>query len=1098
MVFVLELHGRHFAIIMPNESAFTSGRVLNNMSTPAEQTVYDTDAAIAALELCIKTSRIEDARKELRQLLISEARVGNSGATIGDALSTLADRPRGNSVAAILTLRCLAVQGLLPSANSSNQIIRSAVSLTQGALPEIITFLKIDTSRQNYEIFDQLATAHGRITALLSPLSLQYGDIDAVLAARKDIIGALSHSIIRQYAEPFRLKEIRSTVEATFSVLKKVLAQETSLLNDINECHRAIAQAKSEFEGAGTFLYFGYLSLFLDNCGVVLSNFLASRRARFATTIQKNYPGSELQKRYPLHEDGRVIQIVVPLRNGGPGIANSVTVSATAASSDIILGTDSIILGSVPPGEFSVTLDVMVMSPCEQLTVLLQVEWGEIGTPDKKSEVFEFRVIAQARSIKWHELEYWAPYSTAPVEGDKFVGRSDKIQQLASKLLRDPMEPFYITGQKRVGKTSLALAAAEFAKAKNGALRSHYVLWGSVAHVDPQKSLKALGESIERFIATELPPGIVLAGGDYSGSLADLIKYSDAVLKLVPERRFVLVLDEFDEIHQELFLQGNLAETFFANLRALARCRNICLVLVGGENMPFIMDRQGQKLNNFSRFNLSYYSRTTEWDDFQLLVRKPSAGLLNWHDDAVSEVFNSTNGNPYFSSIVCGGVLRTAVSERDADITSSEVKRAIEGQVSSLGAHSFAHLWQDGIPKSTSEKDPDILRRMRTLVAMARCLRKGISPTASNIANEKTSTQLSDSEVPAVLNDFVRRDVLKDELGSYYFSLPIFGMWLVDVGVSQLVADKLNEELANVAVQEENANVVKSEEVVELSKKWPTFRGRHIGTDEIRTWYQQVELVRDQRILFELLKRTKFYSETLVRERLRDIQTFLRPGLPEFIIRKSSDRRNDVLVTFVDGEGKSGASYASLYAEENRIAADSVVSRGNLKARIAERIENGIKPAMIVIVDDIAGTGRSLAENVERFCIEFKNDIAETKIRVVTLVATAEAQSVISDKLKTIEADIEFRSCEILPHELYAFPKEDTVWKTAEQEARAKALCVDLGARIYRRNPLGYGDLGLLVVFPTTVPNNSLPILHSHSRTGSAVSWSPLFPRLVN
>jgi hypothetical protein len=32
---------------------------------------------------------------------------------------------------------------------------------------------------------------------------------------------------------------------------------------------------------------------------------------------------------------------------------------------------------------------------------------------------------------------------------------------------------------------------------------------------------------------------------------------------------------------------------FFANLRALSRCRNVCVVLIGGENMPFIMDRQG-------------------------------------------------------------------------------------------------------------------------------------------------------------------------------------------------------------------------------------------------------------------------------------------------------------------------------------------------------------------------------------------------------------------------------------------------------------------------------------------------------------------------
>ena len=120
-----------------------------------------------------------------------------------------------------------------------------------------------------------------------------------------------------------------------------------------------------------------------------------------------------------------------------------------------------------------------------------------------------------------------------------------------------------------------------------------------------------------RFVLREF----VAPKGDYDGSIADLIQVANFALQVAPNKKFVIILDEFDEIYQELFLQGNLAETFFANLRALSRCKNICIVLVGGENMPFVMDRQGQKLNNFSRNNLSYFSRTSEWSDFQLLVK---------------------------------------------------------------------------------------------------------------------------------------------------------------------------------------------------------------------------------------------------------------------------------------------------------------------------------------------------------------------------------------------------------------------------------------------------------------------------------------------
>ena len=73
------------------------------------------------------------------------------------------------------------------------------------------------------------------------------------------------------------------------------------------------------------------------------------------------------------------------------------------------------------------------------------------------------------------------------------------------------------------------------------------------------------------------------------------MRLAETAIRAIPTDRFVVIIDEFDEIHQELYLQCNLAETFFANLRALATTRNVCVILVGGENMPFIME--GKEIN---------------------------------------------------------------------------------------------------------------------------------------------------------------------------------------------------------------------------------------------------------------------------------------------------------------------------------------------------------------------------------------------------------------------------------------------------------------------------------------------------------------------
>ena len=79
-----------------------------------------------------------------------------------------------------------------------------------------------------------------------------------------------------------------------------------------------------------------------------------------------------------------------------------------------------------------------------------------------------------------------------------------------------------------------------------------------------------------------------------------------------------------------------------------------------------------------------------------------------------------------------------------------------------------------------------------------------------------------------------------------------------------------------------------------------------------------------------------------------------------------------------------------------------------------------------------------------------------------------------------------------------AFPISDSFWANNEEQAKAKALCEDLGAHIYPNNPLGFGNQGLLLAFPVNCPNNSLPILHSPARADATREWLPLFPRAVH
>ena len=88
---------------------------------------------------------------------------------------------------------------------------------------------------------------------------------------------------------------------------------------------------------------------------------------------------------------------------------------------------------------------------------------------------------------------------------------------------------------------------------------------------------------------------------------------------------------------------------------------------------------------------------------------------------------------------------------------------------------------------------------------------------------------------------------------------------------------------------------------------------------------EQLTSHRDQRLLFTLLKHVKVFSEIEIREKLKVAFSFLQPKLPQFVIRKREGRTN-VVVTYVDGEGKSGQYYASRFAEENQIPTRAILA----------------------------------------------------------------------------------------------------------------------------------------------------------------------------
>lgn len=1060
----------------------------------------DQEKSLHRFECAVASQNSEAARQALRQYLFAMQGAPCQG-SLGEAIVGLAEQPVGQDFAAAVVLRALAAPGVVRD-NAPNKIARFVVDLVEGAIPEIPGLMNIPPKLQNFEKFALLSSAHGMVLERLEPLRRPYTSLDSLLASKGDIMAALRQPLVRQCCRPYRISEVTEAVDAVIARITRVQRMEGTLGEDVDACQREIASVRQIATDRPSFLTTDHLLPFLEHAQRGVDSMLSGVRAKFRCTLERATAGVELQKHYPLHEADRQLRVVVPMRNPGPGTAIGVTAKVTSASEHVLIEDAEVNLGAVAPGEFSIPFRVMVMEPCTSFSADMHVTWSELGSSKPSEDLLEARVLAQRADIDWSRYKYINPYAEAPASGGRFIGRREQVHTLVSRILQTPMEPTYIDGQKRVGKTSLAQTAADEAirNDPHGKLSKLYILWGNVAAEDSRTTLKNLGGEIERFMLGALPASFNFQRGDYDGSLAPLVKLSQFSHDFDPEFRFVIIIDEFDEIAQDLYLQGSLAEIFFANIRALTATQNICILLVGGENMPYVMDRQGQKLNRFSRINLTYFSRATEWEDFEKLVRQPSDGVLEWHLDAVSEVFNYSSGNPYFAKAVCKEVMSRAVRERDADITAEEVRMAMDARISTFESNQFVHLWQDGIYSPIEERESVALKRRRTLAAIARCLRAGDEPTLERIWRQCEATQLAQAEVASILGNFVARDILSEKRGVYDFNLPIFKLWLMGVGLSRLANDRLAEELASIDQQLEDDAQVLSGEIVSLTAGWPPYRGTLIGPERVRAWLSQCQSNREQRLLFTLLKATRVVSMEENLQRLRTAGQVIRDAFGVPARKKLTDRREDVVVTYVDGEGKSGQRYASDFAEENKIATRAILPPSSFEQAFRAFAGKGDPPKAIVIIDDVVATGQSLARNVTEFVQVHASLLGESRLQVLvySLFATEQGIDRVRTAISALSYDqVDFRAGEILTEDAFAFAGETGVFGTVGDRDRAKALAEDIGTTIYPKNPLGYGEQALLLVLPMTVPNNSLPILHSKSKH-EAVDWEPLFERLVN
>jgi hypothetical protein len=192
----------------------------------------------------------------------------------------------------------------------------------------------------------------------------------------------------------------------------------------------------------------------------------------------------------------------------------------------------------------------------------------------------------------------------------------------------------------------------------------------------------------------------------------------------------------------------------------------------------------------------------------------------------------------------------------------------------------------------------------------------------------------------------------------------------------------------------------------------------------------------------------------------------------------------------VDSETKSGATTARELAKRVRPG----------KIGDAESIDTWLRShtnddPLLLIVDDFAGSGTTIQKGLQRLAARLTGEVFEKYMdagRVSCYCQFSFPDAL--DKLKSSFPKIDFYSAHVFGDELRALDPHANVFDSEEDRVYARDVLLQIGRELTPQNPLGFGDMGALVAFHNSVPNNTLPIFWSNGKVNER-QWQPLFPR---
>lgn len=799
----------------------------------------------------------------------------------------------------------------------------------------------------------------------------------------------------------------------------------------------------------------------------------------------------ELEKsQHPIGAAARRVDVGVKVVNSGTATASDVDLVFVAGGSSAKLcdvTNAELSLQRVPPqNSVSAVLSVDVLLPATALEIDYVASWRD-HSEERKVKSGTLKLIAQ-RVVDWESAAV-NPYSLRSItQPDRLFGRHDVLERLKSGVLG--VQSFYLTGQKRVGKTSVARVLYQQFATRTSHL-SVYVTLGELNNA----SSVSLMQSLLRTVAQQAEPPHrddllrTLAGDAEQLADAGVRQFAHVVDRAPVANRVLCVIDDFDELAERLY-KGEEAHSLFLQLRALIDRGNWSFVLVGSERLPEILRHQGERLNQVKRINLDYLTDDASHD---ALVRAPAQTFLEYSDEAVATVKRFSAGNPYYSTQICMRLYEDLVTRRDHFVGQADVERSVAALCEEEAVSTFQHFWRDGVFAAGPEAERFQQLNAHVLLACAAIAAGSPSGAArGDLLDSAALRVFAVDEVKYRIDELCDRGVLKDASDRLTVRVPLFAKWMQGAGPAAMRAsfgERSWESLAN-----PSRRGVPATDVIRVAKDL-IYQGGIVSELKVKAWLEQFGAARSQELMFALLKRVRergYYNSQRVFPILKRLHALILAEMAsdgEWAQQVRKRRPTNVFVSYLDKEGKSGASMLYEYRTANGLPSGLTGSLEDAAAFARAAATRSV----IVLVDDFIGTGGTFVEGLRRLEELMGKTVADCGHAVFGAVVAGLNHGVHAVKAAT---DVRCFVGDELTSQDRAFSPDAGIFQSDVDRLEAQALCADIGGTLEPKHPLGYNDCQALVVFEHRCPNNTLPVFYKEGRSYQGHDWLPLFPRV--